>query len=508
MAVHIMSKVLAKAFLDRPNVTVVDIGTTQSGAMDVSRKSFSVIGSAGQSSRHEYVYGRDDLRRMFSADMVEDGVAEALKRRSKGQGGSAGIVVTGMMHGAVLAERGGKLLHGDGFPFQGVPIWNNGGFFDEAVEISTAFGMRVANRFSICPALHAIRNGIGKRIWKVMTFPQYLTYLLCGEAYTSTGGACGMVGYRLVNENSMMIVDSSLTKLNSALSSRFPTVVDGCSVVGMVTKAAADRFGLEEGMPVLVAGDDQICGMVLAGGDDSGTCMFQVGTSTVDMQSVDPNSIVPFKPGSDYFKMFGHVYEMRCSQNGTGEGDVLVQDLEPNLGLKEAHSKLTELGLAAAVDCGGILAFVHSNGENLLGGKVDHGNRWENETEASKTPGNIYRAFWQSIIGTDWKARRELSPALISVLGGASENPLVSEILSNLFGAKVIQRRGGNEGTALGAAVRADAGLVSLATGNPVDLKTPLSRIPTVELAVPARRDEYLRWYSTWSSRLDQLLGK
>lgn len=221
----------------------------------------------------------------------------------------------------------------------------------------------------------------------------------------------------------------------------------------------ADTIALDAGLPpghrpfVFPTLDDQAAGLVGGGAVDAGHVAIILGNSAVVNSSA---ASAPQSGTLDAMKLnWGPYLWMRCYSNG-------AQFLDRVLGPKPDWAALEKAGRAVPPGCNGtsVLPFVLS--EPSLG---IHAPRYEWFPSEPTDISVRYRASLEALAYLIALAAKEHEAAgqkitRITVSGGIAQSDLMLEILASVIG-KPLERLVSNEGTALGAAVVALAGMES-----------------------------------------------
>ena len=225
--------------------------------------------------------------------------------------------------------------------------------------------------------------------------------------------------------------------------------------IGRLADHIALEVGLSEGhrpyiFPTL---DDQAAGLVGGGAVDAGQVAIILGNSAVVNSSA---AGAPTTDNLDAMKLnWGPFLWMRCYSNG-------AQFLDRVLGSNPQWEALEAAARKVPAGCHGtsVLPFILS--EPSLG---VHSPRMEWLPKEPTDPGIRFRASLEALaylIGLGVQAHEAAGQKItrITVSGGIARSPLMGEILASVLNRK-IERLQSSEGTALGAAVVALAGIES-----------------------------------------------
>ena len=219
----------------------------------------------------------------------------------------------------------------------------------------------------------------------------------------------------------------------------------------------ADHMAIEAGLPaghrplVFPTLDDQAAGLVGGGAVDAGQVAIILGNSAVVNSSAGS---APASGSLDAMKLnWGPYLWMRCYSNG-------AQFLDHVVGPKPDWDAIESAARAVPAGCNGtaVLPFVLS--EPSIGVTAP---RVEWFPAEPKDPGVRFRAALEAIAYLIALGVREHEAAgqrvtRITISGGIARSPLMGEILASVIG-RPLERLKSDEGTALGAAVVALAGI-------------------------------------------------
>ena len=223
--------------------------------------------------------------------------------------------------------------------------------------------------------------------------------------------------------------------------------------IGPLSDSVAVDIGLPDGRRPLVFPtlDDQAAGLVGGGAVDAGQVAIILGNSAVVNSSA---ATAPQSGSLDAMKLnWGPYLWMRCYSNG-------AQFLDRVVGPKPDWPALETAARAVPPGCNGtaVLPFVLS--EPSIGVTAP---RFQWLPAEPTDPGVRFRASLEALAYLIGLAVREHEAAgqtitRITVSGGIARSPLMIEILASVVG-RPLERLVSNEGTALGAAVVALAGI-------------------------------------------------
>jgi xylulokinase len=193
----------------------------------------------------------------------------------------AGIGLSGQYHGAVLVDKNHGVL-------RPCIMWNDQRTEKQSHDIIRTVGkeklMQIASTtgapyFTACKLLWVRDNEPDnyKKVHKLLLPKDYVRFRLTGEFATEVTDASGTlflnIGKRRWSQEmpQLLGVDSSI----------LPDLYESQEVTGNVVKTAANRTGLQPGIPVVGGGGDQACAAVGNGIIEEGLVGYSIGTSGV-----------------------------------------------------------------------------------------------------------------------------------------------------------------------------------------------------------------------------------
>jgi xylulokinase len=185
------------------------------------------------------------------------------------RGGSSGPFVRAI----AVSGNGPTLLAADasGRPIGPAVAWMDRRAAAEAEEVSRIAGIRIDPGFYLPKALRLWRGSseIRERARWFFSCPEYLAFVLCGEAATYLP-ACGYEPY---------IWDEAVLSRLEIPKSLIPPYVAPASKIGALSSAPAERLGLAAGIPVVAAFPDFLAAIVGSSAVDPGCACDRSGTS-------------------------------------------------------------------------------------------------------------------------------------------------------------------------------------------------------------------------------------
>ncbi len=226
-----------------------------------------------------------------------------------------GIGLTGQMHGLVALGATGQAL-------RPAILWNDNRAVAEAAQLNGAVpdigmiaGIPALPSFPSVKMLWLAKNEISTfaSIHKVLMPKDYLGFMLHGNYVTDHSDAAASLWYdQSAQVWSDTICAASKTRLN-----QLPDIRFGQEIAGQVTSHAAQRFGLQAGVPVYAGAGDCVGGAVALGAVKPGRGLISIGTSGQLWHCLDHYAPRPDR----YVHAFSHAlpnrwYQMAAMLNG------------------------------------------------------------------------------------------------------------------------------------------------------------------------------------------------
>ena len=371
----------------------------------------------------------------------------------------AAIGVSGQQHGFVPLDEKGK-------PVYNVKLWCDTSTAAECEELTKAAG---GEKKLIANAGLPMRPGYTapKVLWLKKHKPKefaklrhillphnYINFLLTGEYSAEYGDASGTALFN-VRERKW---SSAVCKLISADVEKYlPPLLTSEQPAGKVSKAAADLYGLNEGVIVSSGGGDNMMAAIGTGAVRDGFLTMSLGTSgTLFGFSQKPvideaGNLAAFCSSSSGAGAAGWL-PLLCTMNCT----VASEEFRSLLGL---DVKVFDAEAAKApIGADGIVILPFFNGErtpNLPNGRASV----NGITAANFKKANIARAALESAIfgmkiGLDGFIKLGFKPKEIHLTGGGSKSPIWQNIAANIMNLPV-RIPAGSEAAAMGGAIQA-----------------------------------------------------
>jgi L-ribulokinase len=221
---------------------------------------------------------------------------------------------------------------------------------------------------------------------------------------------------------------------------------------GVLTKAAAELLGLEEGIPVSSAIIDAHAGVPGAGVAEDSTLVLVMGTSSCHMMNSRVEKRVPGIAGVVQDGILPGYFGYETGQASVGDAFAWMVEL-----LRESHEELSKKAAALAPGSGGVLALDWLNGcrTPLMDGRLS--GSFVGLTLNTK-PEQLYRAMLEATaLGLRWivQTLRDAGvPVERFVASGGlpAKSPLLMQIYADVLGEE-IRLAESDQSVALGAAI-------------------------------------------------------
>ena len=354
-----------KDFIESGKATMgIEFGSTRIKAVLVDDR-YRVIAQGAHDWENKLVDGVWS----YSLEDVESGVrdayakcvADAAERHGAKLVKLAALGVSGMMHGYLPFDDGGRLL----VPFR---TWRNVMTAEAAAELSEMFKFNVPQRWSIAHYYQAI---LGKEphvasVRRLTTLAGYVHYRLTGENVLGVGEASGMfpIDPATGDYNARMLAAFD-AKVGGSLVEKLPRVASAGEKAGVLTESGAawlDPTGaLRPGAVMAPPEGDAGTGMVATNSVAARTGNCSAGTSIFAMVVLD-GAMKGYYPEIDVITTpTGREVAMVHCNNCTNE----INAWAPLLG--GDYEKLFLESLKGDKDCGGVVVVPFLSGEPVAG---------------------------------------------------------------------------------------------------------------------------------------------
>ena len=372
------------------------------------------------------------------------------------------IGISGQMHGEVLTDATGE-------PVGPVRLWCDGRNEAEGHALTERLGAKCPKRMTAVRWLWTIRHRPEQAARTVhLTTPAgWIAQRLTGDWTLGIGDAAGMfpIDQATLDYDQAMLrefdaiadavaVESLPGEALPRLVELLPAVRKAGEDAGSLNASGAELLGLPQGLPVAPAEGDQpaaLAGSLIAA---PGQVSMSFGTSVV-ANSVGDRGFKGISPAIDHFcAPDGRPINMVWLRNGTTAMNMVVEMFGGDF------ATIMPQVLAAADDCGGLLALPFMDDEPGLG--VSRGGTAMviglNDTAA--TPGNAVKAMLLATIfnlkiGSQELDQQGYPRSEIILTGGLVRTPQLGQLVADAFNTPVTILAGGEEGTAWGSALLA-----------------------------------------------------
>lgn len=364
------------------------------------------------------------------------------------------IGISGHQHGFVPLDANGKALYN-------VKLWNDTSTVEECKILTEGAGGADAVIAEVCNLmlpgftapkilwLKRHKPEAFKQLKYVMLPHDYLNFVLTGKYTIEAGDASGMAIFNGVrkewSKKMCGLIDPALIGL-------LPAITEAHQAAGTVSREAASKFGLPEGIPVSAGGGDNMMGAIGTGTVRDGFLTMSLGTSGTLYGYSDSPVADPRNGLSGFNSSTGGYLPLLCTMNCTVA-------TEETRALFDLDVKAFDAGAAKSpIGADGVVFLPFFNGErtpNLPNGRASI----VGITAANCSRENIARAAMESAI-FGMRGGLEAFRALgfrareIRLIGGGAKSPIWREIAANVMNLPV-KRPSNDEAAAMGGAIQA-----------------------------------------------------
>lgn len=353
------------------------------------------------------------------------------------------IGISAMMHGYLAFDGAGQLL----VPFR---TWRNTMTGPAAAELTEALGFNIPQRWSIAHFYQALLNEEGHlgELAFFTTLAGYVHWRLTGQKVLGVGDASGMFpidsatgGYdaEMLKTCSRLIAGHGFGR---ELAELLPAVLPAGADAGALTAEGArllDPTGtLQPGVPFCPPEGDAGTGMVATnsvaprtGNVSAGTSIFAMVVLEKALSKVYPEIDMVTTPAGDPVAM---VHCNNCTSDLNAWVELLAQNAElcgAKVNKGELFTKLFNLSLQGAPDCGGVIPVNYYSGEGVT--HFDAGRPMllrgpeSDFSLANLMRANIYSAFATLAIGLDILNEEHVTLDTLLGHGGLFKTPGVAQ---------------------------------------------------------------------------------
>ena len=410
---------------------------------------------------------------------VRETVQAVLHKSGVAAADVAGVGISGQMHGLVMLDERGEVLHRS-------ILWCDGRTGEECREITETVGAEKLIAITANPALAGFTAG--KILWVRKHLPEvykacrhillpkdYIRYCLTGQFATEVSDASGM---NLLDVPRRQWSDEILNKLDidPALLGRMYESVD---VTGTVTAEAAALTGLAEGTPVVGGAGDNAAAAVGTGTVRYGKAFTTLGTSGVVFAHADSVSIDPAGRVHTFCSAVPGKWAVMSCTLAAGQSLRWLRDTCCAGEVAEAakqgvdpYELMTALAEKTPIGADGLLFLPYLMGERspLLDEKArgafiglfsfltygeDECRAWtiKNGTKAPQAAGKIHSDIERGFIRAETINFDEMMAC-----GGGARSAFWRQMLADVYGCPIQTAKAALEGPALGVAILAGVG--------------------------------------------------
>ena len=391
------------------------------------------------------------------------------------------IGISGQMHGEVLVPAAG----GTPGPAR---LWCDGRNEAEGHELTDLFGVKCPKRLTAARWLWTIRHRpqTAAATARLTTPSGWIAHRLTGGWTLGIGDASGMfpIDQRTLGYDARMLADFDALAAREPggrgirpLGELLPEVRRAGEDGGAVDATGAALLGLPAGIPVAPAEGDQPAALTGSLIGSPGMVSLSFGTSVV-ANSVGDRAFSGISRAVDHFRApDGTPINMVFLRNGTTAMNMVVEMLGRGGGAPQgdtaaAFAAVMPQVLAAADDCGGILALPFVDDEPGLG--VSHGGTacLIGLDAANASPGNAARAMLLATVfnlrlGNEVLDAQGFPRTEVVLSGGLTKTPGLGQVVADVLRAPVSILDAAEEGTAWGSTLLAEYRRLSIAGRRP-----------------------------------------
>lgn len=445
----------------------IELGSTRIKAVLID-ESFRTVAQGA----HEWENALEGGYWSYSLEAVEAGVRDAYARCAADyeakHGAKPGRIdamgVSGMMHGYLAFDAGGRLL----VPFR---TWRNTTTAKAAAELSELFRFNIPQRWSIAHYRQAMLDGEAHvpAVARLTTIAGYVHMKLCGENVLGVGEASGMfpVDPATGRWNKRMLAAFDALA-GGSLEEKLPAIRTAGEKAGVLTAEGAkwlDPAGtLQPGAIMAPPEGDAGTGMVATNSVAARTGNVSAGTSIFAMVVLD-GALKRHHPEIDVVTTpAGREVAMVHCNNCTNEINAWAELLDPLYGKRPGgpniYGALFRESLKGAKDCGGVVVVPYLSGEPAAGAEEPSLaviRKPESEfTLANFARAQIYSAFVSLKIGMETLREEGVETDSLTAHGGIfKDKGIAQQYLADALKTPVSCMETATEGGPWGMAVLA-----------------------------------------------------
>ena len=434
------------AILEQKTALGIELGSTRIKAVLIGADNAPIA-----SGDHEWENRYDNGVWTYTLEDIWTGLQDAYTKMAADVKEKYDITLTrvgaigfsAMMHGYMAFDKAGNLL----VPFR---TWRNNITEEASEKLTDLFGFHIPQRWTIAHLYQAILNGEPHvaDIDYVTTLAGYIQWKMTGERVVGIGEASGI--FPIDSETNTYFADM-IAKFDEAVADKayswkaldvLPHVLTAGDNAGVLTKEGAallDMSGnLEAGIPLCPPEGDAGTGMAATnsvaprtGNVSAGTSIFAMVVLEKALSKVYPEIDMVTTPAGDPVAM---VHCNNCTSDLNAWVELLAQNAElcgAKVNKGELFTKLFNLSLQGAPDCGGVIPVNYYSGEGVT--HFDAGRPMllrgpeSDFSLANLMRANIYSAFATLAIGLDILNEEHVALDTLLGHGGLFKTPGVAQ---------------------------------------------------------------------------------
>lgn len=399
-------------------------------------------------------------------ESVRNSTLELFEKAPDSEKKLAAVTFSGQMMGCCPVDREGTSL------FNSI-IWSDQRAFKEKELLKKVIGDEFAYKKTgnvVCANYLAAKimwlktnyPDIYKKTYKFLQAKDYIAFLLTGNAYTDYSDGTGT---NLLDINTKKWSQEVIAAAQISID-KLPEPVPSTTIIGKVRRSAAVKFGLPEGVPVVIGGGDGPCATVGAGATAPNSCYNIFGSSSwTSVTTKEPlfdksmrifilNHLDP-----ELFMSVGTMQSAGASLEWLAEW--LTENEESNL-IKTGKSifeLLDDIGAGAEPTSNGVIFLPY-----LIGERAPY---WDTKVKGAflgLTRATGKKEIIRSVLeGVVYHLRLILEiieenvgyiPE-IRLIGGGGKSRFLQQLMSDIWGKKIVTMKYMNEATSIGAAIAA-----------------------------------------------------
>lgn len=359
------------------------------------------------------------------------------------------IGMSGQMHGATLLDKNGDVL-------RPAILWNDGRCAEECELIEQAVpnareitGNIVMPGFTAPKLLWVQRHeaSIFAKIDKVLLPKDYLRFKLTGDFASDMSDSAGTCWMDVATRDwsDAMLEATGLTR------DHMPQLYEGSEITGQLSADLADRWGLSN-VAVVAGGGDNAAGAVGVGLTQPGQAMLSLGTSGVYFAVSDGFSANPDSAVHAFAHALPRTWHLMSVHLSAASCLAWLDNATGKTGVPEMLDELDRFTPKA--DDPFFLPYL--SGERTPHNNPNAKGMFFGLTHETDRPA-MARAVLEGVgfafaDGFDALHASGVVPTEVSLIGGGARSPGWRQMLASILGKKLVYRKGGDVGPALGAA--------------------------------------------------------